>query len=74
MDDRQASDTAARNRWVAINAIRLSGVAMVLIGILMLRGIIPSPQWAGYLVLAIGLVDVFAMPQVLARKWRTPPE
>ena len=72
MDDPQANDAAARNRWLAMNAIRLSGAVMVMIGILMLRNVIPSPQWAGYLVLAIGLADVFVVPQVLARKWRSP--
>jgi len=28
----------------------------------------------GYLFIGIGLLDGFVVPQILARKWRTPPE
>jgi len=63
----------ARNRWMVMNATRLLGVAMVLLGILSLRGVgIDLPEWGGYACIAIGLIDVFVIPQVLARKWRSP--
>ncbi len=74
MDDRQASDTLARNRWLAINAMRFTGVALVLLGILIVRGVIDLPAAVGYAFIPIGLVDMFLMPRLLARKWRTPPE
>lgn len=67
-------DTDARVRWMVINATRLVGVAIVLVGILGLRGRIPMPDVAGYVFIAFGLFDVFAVPQILARKWRTPSE
>ena len=73
MDDR-VSDVDARNRWLVITALRIAGVAMVLVGLLIVRQVIPEPAWAGYTILAVGLADVFLVPLVLARKWRTPPE
>ena len=73
MDDR-AGDDVARNRWMVINALRFAGVAMVLVGLLIVREVIPEPAWAGYTILAVGLADVFLVPLLLARKWRTPPE
>jgi hypothetical protein len=74
MDDRQASDALARNRWLAINAVRFCGVALVLLGILIVRGVIDLPAAVGYAFLPVGLIDVFLIPRLLARKWRTPPE
>ena len=74
MDDRKASDEAARNRWMVIGAVRIAGVAMVLVGLMIVRQVIPEPAWAGYTILAVGLADVFLVPLLLARKWRTPPE
>lgn len=67
-------DDQARNRYLIINAARLGGVAMVLVGILGLRGVLEYPEAAGYVLVVVGLVDVFVIPQFLARKWRTPPE
>lgn len=74
MDDRQAADDLARNRWLAINAVRFAGVALVLLGILIVRGVIDLPIAVGYAFIPVGLVDVFLMPRLLARKWRTPPQ
>ena len=72
MDDRQLSDQLARNRWLVIGAVRLAGVAMVLVGLLIVEQVIPEPAWAGYTILAVGIGDVFLVPLVLARKWRSP--
>lgn len=68
------SEDVARGRWMAINAVRVAGVAMVIVGLLIIRDRMQLPQWSGYLILAIGLLDIFAMPMVLARKWRSPLE
>lgn len=72
MDDRP-SDEAARNRWLAIQAARIGGVVLVVVGLLLAAGRIAGPVWLGYGLLAIGLADVFLVPTMLARKWRTPP-
>ena len=70
-DDDEAQ---ARNRYFVIQLMRILGVALVLVGILVVRGKIAIEPVAGYAFIAIGLADVFVMPLVLARKWRTPRE
>lgn len=66
------SDPAAR-RFVAMNVTRLLGVALVIVGMLMAAGrLLPQvPHWAGYLLIAAGLIDVFVIPAFMARKWRS---
>jgi hypothetical protein len=68
------SDDVARARWLTIGVARLAGVAMVLVGMLGLRDVFEFPDAAGYLLIAVGLLDVFLVPLVLARKWRSPRE
>ena len=64
----------AAARFAVIQLMRLSGVAMVVLGIMIAgRELLPQlPQWAGYLLIAVGLADVFVVPVMLARKWRSP--
>ena len=69
-----ASENTARNRYMIIQAMRLLGVLAVVMGILMLRGRMAGPAVLGYLLVVVGLIDVFAVPQLLARRWRTPRE
>jgi DNA-binding transcriptional LysR family regulator len=38
-------------------------------GLLALEGIVPVPRIAAWVLLAVGLVDVFLVPTLLARKW-----
>jgi hypothetical protein len=58
-----------------IQFARLAGFAVVLVGILVARDVIDlageSNRIVGYILIAVGLVDGFVVPQVLARKWRT---
>ena len=67
-----AHDDVARGRWLAINVVRIAGVAMVLIGILGLRGVFEYPDVAGWILVVVGVIDIFVVPQIMARKWRTP--
>ena len=68
------SEDVARGRWMAINLVRVGGAAMVVVGLMMIQGVIAAPEWAGYVVLAAGLIDIFLAPLLLARKWRSPLE
>ena len=68
------SEDVARGRWMAINVARLAGVAMVIVGIMGLRGVIEYPAVAGWILVGVGLLDIFLVPQILARKWRSPRE
>jgi hypothetical protein len=67
-------DDVARNRWLVINLLRVAGVAMVIVGLLITQDAIAAPAVAGYVLIAAGLADVFAVPLLLARKWRSPRE
>lgn len=67
----QTSDPA-RQRFFTIQAVRLAGVALAVLGALVLARIVPLPEVAGYVLLLLGAADVFILPQVLARRWRTP--
>lgn len=66
------SEDQARGRFMVIQLLRLGGVAMVIVALLILNGVIPAPAIVGWALLPIGIVDIFLVPQFLARKWRTP--
>lgn len=68
------NDGEARTRFFVIGATRLLGVVIVLAGLLGVAGKIGIPAVAAYGFIAFGLFDVFVVPQVLARKWRTPDQ
>ncbi len=62
----------AKARFLTIQAVRLSGVVMGVLGALVLGGILPLPELAGYIFLALGVFDIFILPIILAKRWRTP--
>ncbi|HUQ13575.1 MAG TPA: hypothetical protein VM055_04790 [Novosphingobium sp.] len=68
----------AAGRFAVIQVLRLSGVAMVLVGLLIVAGrsdmLAGIPDAVGYALIAVGLADFFIVPTLLARRWRTPPE
>lgn len=68
------NDTQARNRFIVIQIVRLSGVAMVLIGLLVMTGRIDLPREAGFVLAAVGLFEALLAPLLLSRKWKTPSE
>lgn len=68
------ADDLARNRWIAIQLLRAGGVLMVVIGVMGLGGRIDLPPVAAYVLAAVGIADVFLVPRLLARRWRTPPQ
>jgi len=71
-------DVAARNRWMVIQAVRTSGFALAILGILMTQDAVTFAgelnRQVGYLFIALGLFDGFFMPIFLARKWSSPKE
>ncbi|WP_068074870.1 hypothetical protein [Novosphingobium lentum] len=62
-------------RFAVLQLIRLSGAALVLIGVLILSGKFTPlafvPPVAGYAIAAIGMVEFFWVPLLLARAWRS---
>ena len=66
-----------RDRFVAVNLVRIGGTVIVLFGLLLSQSdrIVEGGALIPGLALAIiGLVVSFAGPKWLARKWRTPPD
>lgn len=72
MTDKPPSKDPARARFAAITLIRMSGAILVLLGILITQGKIALPWWVGLIMTLFGLFDVFAMPLILARRWKSP--
>ena len=69
-----ASDGAkdpAKARFIAITLIRMSGAVMVLLGILITERKLNLPWIVGVVFAVVGFFDVFVMPRVLARRWKT---
>ena len=70
-----AADPAAA-RFMIIQIVRFSGVALVLLGLAIQSGRVAAlsgiPAAVGYVLIAVGLIDTFVAPAVLARRWRTP--
>ncbi|MBL44812.1 MAG: hypothetical protein CMN71_08920 [Sphingomonadaceae bacterium] len=59
----------AKARFFMIQAVRLSGVVLGILGALVLGEILPLPELVGYLLLAFGAFDVFILPTILAKRW-----
>jgi len=63
-----------KQRFMAIQIMRIMGAALVVLGILITGGKIALPVLIGYVFVFLGMVDFFLMPKILARRWRTPGE
>ena len=59
----------AKARFFLIQAVRLSGVVLGILGALVLGEILPLLELVGYLLLAFGAFDVFILPTILAKRW-----
>lgn len=68
-DDGRDGDKQARNRFMMIQLMRIGGVAMVLFGIAVLRGMIDLPDLVAYVLIVMGIGEAFVVPHLLARLW-----
>lgn len=66
------NEDQARTRWLAIQAVRWSGLGIFVLGLLIVAGKIGLPEIAGYVLIGVGILDAFLMPAFLARLWKTP--
>lgn len=67
----QTDHDPAKARFLTIQAVRLSGVVTAVLGALVLGGILPLPEIAGYILVALGVAEIFILPIVLAKRWRS---
>lgn len=66
-----AQSDPAKARFWAMQWIRISGVILAVLGAMVLAQIVDLPAIVGYIFLFIGALDVFIMPLLLARKWKS---
>jgi hypothetical protein len=62
----------ARGRFLVLQAVRFSGVALAVAGAATIAGKLPLPELVGYALLFAGIVDALVIPVVLTRAWKTP--
>ncbi|WP_421839432.1 hypothetical protein [Novosphingobium sp.] len=71
-----AGDPAAA-RFAVLQLVRLSGALLAFAGVLIISGKVgwlpKLPEAAGYALLGAGLIDFFAAPVLLARRWKSRP-
>lgn len=63
-------EETARKRYMAMNAVRIGGIAVLLIGVAMTRGVVPGPWWLGAFLAVDGLLAFFFAPRLLVRHWK----
>ncbi len=73
MTEPAPNEAEAKARFLLIAVNRLFGAAMVVVGIMGVRGYVGTADWFSYALIAVGAVEFFVMPRILARAWRTPP-
>ncbi len=66
------NDDPARARYFVIQALRWSGLAIVVVALMIIEDKIDLPKEAGFVLFVVGLLDALIMPSVLARLWKTP--
>ncbi|RNJ63789.1 MAG: hypothetical protein EDM03_05270 [Porphyrobacter sp. IPPAS B-1204] len=66
---RDIADARARTGFIIINVVRFGGVAMVMLGFAILRGVIDLPYAVGAIIAVMGFVEVFFLPRFIARAW-----
>jgi hypothetical protein len=64
-----------RNRFIAINLVRIGGTALALLAILLWQSdvFVEGGSIIGFPLALAGLAISFVVPLRLARRWRTPP-
>ena len=74
MTDPTDEEAIARTRVMVISLARLSGLVLVALGVIVLAGTLDWPRIAGYVLLAVGVVETIVIPQILVKKWRSGGE
>lgn len=67
---REAAEARARNGYLILNALRLSGIGLVLFGLAIARGLIDLPWGVGAVIAVTGLIEFFFLPRIIARAWK----
>jgi len=63
-------EARARQRFIVLNLLRFSAIALVLFGIWIAERSGFEPRELGYVLVALGLVEFFLVPNLLRRAWK----
>lgn len=63
-------EARARQRYGMMNAVRIGGLVLVLLGIAIAQGVVALPYPLGVVLAVGGLVGFFFAPPLLARRWK----
>lgn len=74
---REIADALARQRLIVLTMLRFSGIALVMAGFAIVRGLIDLPWSLGAVLAVVGMLEFFFLPRFIARRWnagddRTP--
>jgi hypothetical protein len=65
-------EAQARARFMILNMLRATGVAIMLVGMaIVATGALEPRDLIGSSIFAVGFLESLIIPQVLARKWRS---
>ena len=64
----------ARQRFFLLQMVRLGGAVMAMIGAVILSGRLIDMPELGYVLLVLGAVEFFLLPNLISRGWRTPDQ
>lgn len=59
----------ARNGYLIITGVRFGGIAMVMLGFAIVRGLIDLPQIVGAVIVIMGFIEFFFLPRFISRAW-----
>lgn len=66
---RELAEARQHQRFVILNALRFGGIALVMLGFTIVRGVIDLPWAAGAVFAVVGMLEFFFLPRFIARRW-----
>ena len=67
---REIAETRARTRFIMLTALRFGGIAMIMLGFAITRGLIDLPWAVGAVLAVTGLLEFYFLPRLIARRWK----
>jgi hypothetical protein len=66
-------DKQARDRFAVLMGLRAGGGVLILLGLwMLLGGSLGGAYGFGAVLMVMGVAGMIVLPQILARRWRTP--
>lgn len=65
----EIAEAKAQQRFIVLNTLRFSGIALIMLGFAIVRGLIDLPWAAGAVIAVVGMLEFFFLPRFVARGW-----